>query len=230
MNKRHSGKRGLLQLACVVLFFVLSWLYPNLSLAEGPPSITSINPSNGPAGTARVTITGSNFGGYTASPDYNPWADMDCNGEVKFPDFNRLANAYTGSGNPTFDPSADTDGDGDVDFTDFNTFANAYGSKHGASYVTFSNGVLGKVQRADWSDTQIIATVPYPAQTGPVIVTTEYGTSNPVNFIIGSPPILNTIGNKSIDEGRFLQFRISATDPDGNPLTYIASNLPPGAH
>jgi phage-related protein len=41
-----------------------------------------------------------------------------------------------------------------------------------------------------------------------------------------SPPVLNPIGNKSINVGQILQFTISATDPDGNQLTYSASDLP----
>ncbi|MCG6945128.1 MAG: DUF2341 domain-containing protein, partial [Deltaproteobacteria bacterium] len=45
-----------------------------------------------------------------------------------------------------------------------------------------------------------------------------------------SDPVLNSIGNKSVDEGQLLQFTISATDPDtGDTLTYSASNLPTGA-
>ena len=44
-----------------------------------------------------------------------------------------------------------------------------------------------------------------------------------------SPPVLGAIGNKSVDEGSLLSFTISATDADGNPLTYSASNLPAGA-
>jgi len=43
------------------------------------------------------------------------------------------------------------------------------------------------------------------------------------------PPVLTAIGDKSINEGELLQFTISATDPDGDPLTYSASNLPSGA-
>jgi hypothetical protein len=42
-------------------------------------------------------------------------------------------------------------------------------------------------------------------------------------------PVLKPIGDKSIDEGNLLQFAISASDPDGDPLTYSASNLPEGA-
>jgi hypothetical protein len=45
----------------------------------------------------------------------------------------------------------------------------------------------------------------------------------------GSPPILDPIGSKSIDEGQQLQFTVSATDPDGDTLTYSTSTLPTGA-
>lgn len=34
------------------------------------------------------------------------------------------------------------------------------------------------------------------------------------------PPVLAPIGNKTVNEGSLLQFTITATDPDGNPLTY----------
>ncbi len=42
-------------------------------------------------------------------------------------------------------------------------------------------------------------------------------------------PVLGSIGNKSINEGAILQFTVSATDPDDDSMTYIASNLPSGA-
>src|SRR2546428_11701802 len=42
-------------------------------------------------------------------------------------------------------------------------------------------------------------------------------------------PVLATIGNKSGSEGSLLTFLVSATDPDGDGLTYSASGLPAGA-
>jgi hypothetical protein len=42
-------------------------------------------------------------------------------------------------------------------------------------------------------------------------------------------PILDPIGNKTVGEGEMLAFTLSATDADGNTLTYSASNLPVGA-
>jgi hypothetical protein len=44
-----------------------------------------------------------------------------------------------------------------------------------------------------------------------------------------NPPVLNPIGNKTVEEGQLLQFTVSASDPDGDSLTYSASNLPSGA-
>ncbi len=43
------------------------------------------------------------------------------------------------------------------------------------------------------------------------------------------PPVLDAIGNKSVDEGESLSFVINAIDSDGDPLSYEASGLPSGA-
>ena len=44
-----------------------------------------------------------------------------------------------------------------------------------------------------------------------------------------TPPELDPIGNMSVDEGQLLTFTITATDPENDPLTYSADNLPVGA-
>jgi hypothetical protein len=46
---------------------------------------------------------------------------------------------------------------------------------------------------------------------------------------INRPPVLTPIGNKTVNENQLLEFIITATDPDGDALTYKAGNLPPGA-
>jgi hypothetical protein len=58
----------------------------------------------------------------------------------------------------------------------------------------------------------------------PVTVSVVGGTAT-----IDPPPVLNAIGNKSVNEGTALAFTISASDADGDALTYSASNLPLGA-
>lgn len=50
-----------------------------------------------------------------------------------------------------------------------------------------------------------------------------------VNPPANRAPVLDAIGNKNIDEGKSLIFNITASDPDGDVLTYSASSLPSGA-
>ena len=48
-------------------------------------------------------------------------------------------------------------------------------------------------------------------------------------IITNDPPILETIGRKKIYVGKTLSFTISASDTDGDILTFSASNMPVGA-
>ncbi len=53
--------------------------------------------------------------------------------------------------------------------------------------------------------------------------------STNVPFVTNTAPTLDLIGNKTVDEGQTLSFVVTATDLDGDTLTYSASNLPSGA-
>ncbi len=46
---------------------------------------------------------------------------------------------------------------------------------------------------------------------------------------VNRPPVLAAIGNRSVDEGQLLSFRISASDPDGDTLALSIANKPTGA-
>ncbi|MCX8159284.1 MAG: Ig domain-containing protein, partial [Candidatus Pacearchaeota archaeon] len=52
---------------------------------------------------------------------------------------------------------------------------------------------------------------------------------NVKDVVINNAPILDFIGDKNVSEGAVLEFMISATDIDGDVLTYSASGLPAGA-
>ena len=43
------------------------------------------------------------------------------------------------------------------------------------------------------------------------------------------PPVLTPIGNKTVQEGELLSFTVSATDPNGDAITWEATGLPAGA-
>ncbi len=51
---------------------------------------------------------------------------------------------------------------------------------------------------------------------------------NPVG-ITNHAPVLDPIGDKTVNEGELLQFTVTAFDPDGDLLAFSAANLPPGA-
>ena len=57
----------------------------------------------------------------------------------------------------------------------------------------------------------------------------ESGDSNEATWQpadVNNPPVLSPLGSKSVNEGVPLTFTVSASDPDGNGLTFSASNLP----
>jgi hypothetical protein len=46
---------------------------------------------------------------------------------------------------------------------------------------------------------------------------------------VNRPPVLGAIGNQTVNEGQLLSITITATDPDGNALSFTGANLPAGA-
>ena len=70
---------------------------------------------------------------------------------------------------------------------------------------------------------------PYNAQ---VTVTDGTGTANETFFwtvtLSNRPPVLTNPPDQHSVEGDIVSFQIEASDPDDNPLSYTATNLPPG--
>jgi hypothetical protein len=61
--------------------------------------------------------------------------------------------------------------------------------------------------------------------TGGFLTDASYLPPDPAN----NAPVLAAIGDQSVSEKALLSFSIAGTDPDGDPLTYSAINLPTGA-
>ena len=85
--------------------------------------------------------------------------------------------------------------------------------------------------QTSWTISNLIDTEPYYfAATAYDIYGNESDYSNEVSYSsVNNSPVLNPIGTKATIEGQLLQFTVSATDPDGDALSYSVSYLPTGA-
>src|SRR3989338_1036520 len=70
-----------------------------------------------------------------------------------------------------------------------------------------------------------------PAISGDKIVWQDFRNGNSDIYFNakGIAPVLGSVGNKTVNEGQSLSFSVSATDYDGDTLTYSAKGLPTGA-
>jgi putative Ig domain-containing protein/IPT/TIG domain-containing protein/VCBS repeat protein/fibronectin type III domain protein len=100
-----------------------------------------------------------------------------------------------------------------------------FGATPGASTVTF-NGTAALPSA--WSDTSIVVSVPAGATSGNIIVTVSGLVSNGLPFGVNRPPALVAIANLTSEENTTVLLSVSVTDPDGDPVTYSATGLPPG--
>ena len=106
------------------------------------------------------------------------------------------------------------------------------------TYSIVTNGTLGTASFSDPHNPHLIYT-PNPNANGTDIVTYKVSdgtvdsnvgrvtvTISPVN----DPPVLTSPGNRQVSEGELLTFTLSATDPDGDPVTFgYTGTLPAGA-
>ena len=87
-------------------------------------------------------------------------------------------------------------------------------------------------------NTGLISWTPSFAQSGShsVVVQVSDGAATPTQSFtidvanVNGPPALDAIGSKSVNENQLLQFTISATEPDGEAITYSISNKPATAN
>ncbi len=169
------------------------------------PTIASITPTIGGAGNV-VTITGSNFQA-TQNPSGSSWSSVSFAGGglasiSSWSDSQIVAKVPAGSATGPVAVTVSTVSSNSVNYTIPNNVVTAvspaqgpvgtqvtvtgagFGTTQGTSTLTFNGQAATSI--ASWSDTQIVATVPATAATGPAAVTVNNVPGN-LNVIFSVP-------------------------------------------
>jgi hypothetical protein len=175
-----------------------------------PPTLQSVSPATGTAGT-ELTLTGTDFrAGAAVLLDNAPADSVQVSGSTTayalVPTGVTLGHAYavtirnsdgtSAKLNGVFTPvvpvlqyvNGATKPSGNVGSTVI-IEGKAFGDRQGAGQVLFSNGAGGTIAAAiagptDWTNTFIVTTVPSGAASGDVVVHTGTGTSNALTFTV----------------------------------------------
>lgn len=102
-----------------------------------------------------------------------------------------------------------------------------FGATQGTSAVRFNGSIATPTS---WSSTFIVAPVPIGATTGMVTVTVGGTASNGVGFTVTAvnlAPTLTQPANQTSAENTAISIPLVASDPEGAPLMYSATGLPP---
>jgi RHS repeat-associated protein len=173
------------------------------------PSITSLSPNSGAAGTS-VTISGTGFGASqgsstvklnSATATVTSWSDTQIvvtvpngtSGNMIVTEGGVASNgvAFTVPPPQITSLSPTSGGVG----TQVTINGSGFGATQGSSTVNFYNGWQGSV--VSWSATQIVATVPAHATTGPVTVTVNNVSSNTNQIFTMPNPAITTLSPNS---------------------------------
>jgi hypothetical protein len=108
------------------------------------------------------------------------------------------------------------------------------GSEFGGSATTNSQGnyTLSNVPlgpgnaNREWDVTAVVSG--FPAQTKPVIAVANQVSDLDFEFTAdpNAPPVLDPVGNQTLDENTVLNVDVSASDPDADDITLSVSSLP----
>ena len=154
------------------------------------PFISGLNPNRGPAGTS-ITISGSGFGSSAGTVTFNSvsasasnWTDTSITATV--PSGAGMGNVIVTSNGIQSNPVMF----GAPFISGLNPPAGPQGTSvtiSGASFSSTAGSVTFDGVNAtttNWTDTSITATVPTGALSGPVVVTVQGVSSNPVGFLV----------------------------------------------
>ncbi|HYW34190.1 MAG TPA: IPT/TIG domain-containing protein, partial [Balneolaceae bacterium] len=218
---------------------------PSFSVTQKTPpqvSVSNISPKSGPVGTT-VTISGKNFSssksgnkvtfnGTKATIQAASTTKLTVTvpkgattGPVKVTVGNQTATgpSFTLTANPANQLSVSglSPKTGPVG-TSVSISGQNFASSAANDTVTF-NGTKATVQSA--SSTKLTATVPKGATSGPVKVQTggQVATGPDFSVTVNQPPTITSSGSFDVKENTTAVTTITATDPDGDSLTYHIS-------
>jgi large repetitive protein len=203
--------------------------------ANAAPQIVGISPVSGPIGT-QVQISGSGFGSSQSTVAFNGvnapivnWSDTlitanvpagAITGPVKVTvaGIDSNVNVYFNVPPPVVSSISPTSG---IVGTQVMINGSGFQTTKGSSTVKFG-GILGGV--VSWSDSQIIATVPASASTGPVLVTVNtVGSNSDVLFTMPNP-IITSLSPASAPVGTLVHINGTGFGTQtGNSVTFSPS-------
>jgi hypothetical protein len=102
------------------------------------------------------------------------------------------------------------------------------GGPAGASFYNNGDGTADFVWRPDYSQAGSYP-VTFTVSDSAIPPATDSETITIIVDDVNRPPVLNAIGNKSVDENTELSIQLTASDPDGNSLSFVKSGGPPAA-
>jgi hypothetical protein len=199
------------------LFYTASDL-PTGSTFDASTEAFSWTPDYAQAGSYRVLFTVTDNGTPLASDSETITITV---GNVNRPPIlNPIGNKATSEGDPVVFTVTAIDPDGnDLTYSAGNLPA---GAVFDSSSQTFT-WTPGYDQAGNYVDVRFTVTDNgSPPLTAQEAITITVGNVN-------RPPVLNPVGSKTVTEGELLTIILTATDPDGDALTYSADNLPDGA-
>lgn len=211
------------------------------------PIITSVTPSSGAEGS-QIVISGTGFGSAQGSSTitlagYNApvisWSDTQITANVPLPAGSGViritVSGITSQSSVNFSVnrpqitslSPSSGGPGTQVTVNGSNFGatQTQGLTNGSRSSIYFNGLSATV--VSWSDTQIVATVPSTATTGPVTMTGFAGGSN-VDVVFSMPnPIISSLSPSSASVGTQVQINGSgfgATQGNGSSVTFSNQN------
>ncbi len=110
-------------------------------------------------------------------------------------------------------------------------------ASHPDPHERLSFGAIGLPEGSDFARSGTFSWHPSQNQTGPFVMTFmvwdqhDRNDTETITITVGpnSAPGLMPIGNRSVSEGEWLEFNVSAFDSDNDTLTYSADGVPVGA-